>query len=73
MGVGAKDYIDQMLVKRYAKEKANNPEDANIMAITNDRYWEIMKDVAQVHHTMAKVANFAKKGTNTAKAAKSKA
>ena len=61
MAVGAQDYIDQMLVKRYAKEQANNLEDAQTLALTRDRYWEIMKDVAQVHQTMIKVATIAKK------------
>lgn len=60
MPLGAQDHIDQMLVKRYAKEQTNNPEDAQTLNITRDRYWEIMKDVAQVHMTMVKVATVAK-------------
>jgi|GEM_PF-6287941 len=61
MAVGAKDYIDQMLVKRYAKEQTTNPEDAQILKMSSDKYWEIMKEVAQVHKTMVQVATAAKK------------
>ncbi len=61
MAVGARDYIDQMLVKRYAKEHANNPEDATTLAISRERYWEIMRDVAQVHLSMVKATTFIKK------------
>lgn len=61
MAVGARDHIDQALVRRYAKEKANNPEDATKLAITSDRYWEIQKDVAQVHMTLVKMSTFVKK------------
>jgi len=64
MTVGARDYIDQMLVKKYAKEQANNLEDAQKLSITNERYWEIMKDVAQVQMAIIKVANLAKKTIN---------
>ena len=62
MGVGARDKIDRMLVQRYSKEKVNNPEDATVLAITRDRYWEIMKDVAQVHMAMVKATTIVKKG-----------
>lgn len=62
MAVGAKDHIDQMLVKRYASEQTNNPEDSNYLGITRDRYWEIMGDVATVQASMIKAANVIKKG-----------
>ncbi len=73
MAVGARDYIDQMLVKRYAKENVNNPEDATSMNITKERYWEIMKDIAQVHMAMVKVANTLKKGLSSPTPSKSQA
>jgi hypothetical protein len=65
MSVGARDYIDQMLVKRYAKEKVNNPEDAAKMVISSDRYWEIQRDVAQVQMTLVKMSNFVNKVNKT--------
>ncbi len=61
MAVGANDHIDKMLVQRYAREQANNLEDAQTLSITSDRYWEIMKDVGQVHMAMIKVKNLAQK------------
>ncbi len=73
MAVGAKDYIDQMLVKKYAKESVDNPEHAEGMKITGERYWEIMKDIAQVHMSMIKAASTIKKGLSNKNQAKSKA
>jgi hypothetical protein len=61
MAVGARDQIDQALVRRYAKEKANNPEDAVKLAISSDRYWEIQRDVAQVHMALIKVSTLVNK------------
>jgi hypothetical protein len=69
MAVGAKDYIDQMLVKRYAKEKVNNPEDVAKLAISSDRYWEIQRDVAQVQMTLVKMSHFVNKAMGNNKSA----
>lgn len=61
MAIGARDHIDQALVRRYAKEKTNNPEDAVKLAISSDRYWEIQRDVAQVHMALIKVSTLVNK------------
>jgi len=56
MPIGPQDYIDQMLAKKYSNEKVNNTEDiAGRLAISKDRYWEIMEDYAQVQRTLVMI------------------
>lgn len=58
MAIGPSDYIDQLLAKRYFNEKVNNVDsDLSRLAISQDRYWEIMQDYAQVHRTLAVVSS----------------
>lgn len=56
MPIGPQDYIDQMLAKKYASEKVNNSEDMARLAISKERYWEIMQDYAQVQRTLVMVS-----------------
>jgi hypothetical protein len=60
MAVGAKDYIDQMLVKKYSKEQTNNMDEAANLVISKDRYWEIMREMAKVQMTMIQVSSVIK-------------
>ncbi len=61
MGIGAKDHIDRMLVKKYAKEKVDNTEDAQIMAISAEKYWKTAQELAQVQRVMIKVSSYLRK------------
>jgi len=56
MAIGPNDYIDQMLAKKYSAEKVNNTDDMARLAISKERYWEIMQDYAQVQRTMLMVS-----------------
>lgn len=60
MGVGARDQLDQKLVKKYSNEKMNNLNDAETKIISSDKYWEIMKEVSEVHQAMLKVSSYIK-------------
>ncbi len=62
MTIGPHDYIDQMLAKKYSSEKVNNTEDiAGRLAISKERYWEIMQDYAQVQRALVMInTNFKK-------------
>ena len=51
MAVGAKDYIDQLLVKKYADEKVDNPQILNSMIDPNKMY-ATMNDFASAHREM---------------------
>jgi len=56
MPIGPNDFIDQMLAKKYSQEKVNNiAEDVSRLAISKERYWEIMQDYAQVQRAMVMV------------------
>jgi len=56
MAIGPQDFIDQMLAKKYSQEKVNNiAEDVSRLAISKERYWEIMQDYAQVQRAMVLV------------------
>lgn len=56
MPIGPQDYIDQMLAKKYSGEKVNNTDDiAGRLAISKERYWEIMQDYAQVQRTLVMI------------------
>ena len=51
MAVGARDYIDQLLVKKYADEKVDN-HDALESMIDPNKMLEVMNDVAAVQRNM---------------------
>ena len=51
MAVGARDYIDKLLVKKYADEKVNNI-DAMESMIDPNKMLEAMNDVAAVQRNL---------------------
>lgn len=51
MAIGARDYIDQLLVKKYADEKVDNHEGMESMVDPN-KMLEAMNDVASVQRNM---------------------
>lgn len=51
MAVGARDYIDKLLVKKYADEKVDN-HDAMESMINPDKMLETMNDVAAMQRNM---------------------
>ena len=51
MAVGARDYIDRLLVKKYANEKVDNHEAIESMVDPN-KMLEVMNDVAMVQRNM---------------------
>lgn len=51
MAVGARDYIDQLLVKKYADEKVDNHDSMESMVDPN-KMLEAMNDVATVQRHM---------------------
>lgn len=60
MGVGAKDYIDQLLAKKYQNEKANN-FDMNTSAVPPEKMMEVLNDYAAVHKTLLNLSSTLKK------------
>ncbi|MEI7473912.1 MAG: hypothetical protein WCK67_03965 [bacterium] len=48
--IGAQDYIDRLLVEKYANLKANKVED--VQHISQSRYWEITNGYAQQQMAM---------------------
>ncbi len=51
MAVGARDYIDKLLVKKYADEKVDN-HDALESMVDPKKMLEAMNDVAEVQRNM---------------------
>ena len=51
MAVGARDYIDKLLVKKYADEKVDNHEAVESM-VDPQKMLEAMNDVAEVQKNM---------------------
>ncbi len=51
MTIGAKDYIDVLLVQKYATMKVDNPVVQSSM-INPDKMYEAMNDYAQMHLAM---------------------
>ena len=51
MAIGAKDYIDQLLVKKYADEKVDN-HDALESMVDPNKMLEAMNDVAMIQRNM---------------------
>lgn len=52
MAVGAKDYIDQLLVRKYADEKVDNHDGIESM-VSPEKMMEAMNDLASVQRHMA--------------------
>ena len=51
MAVGARDYIDKLLVKKYADEKVDN-HDAMVSMVNPNKMLEVMNDVAEIQKNM---------------------
>ena len=51
MAIGARDYIDKLLVNKYADEKVDNHEALESM-IDPNKMLEVMNDVAMVQRNM---------------------
>ena len=51
MAIGARDQIDQLLVKKYAAEKVDNHENTPSL-VEADKMLAAMNDFAQVHRDM---------------------
>lgn len=51
MAIGAKDYIDQLLVKKYSQEKVDNHDNAASM-VNPEKMMEAMNDYASMHRNM---------------------
>lgn len=56
MAVGARDYIDKLLVKKYADEKVDN-HDALESMIDPNKMLEVMNDVAMIQRNMFALSN----------------
>lgn len=50
MAVGPRDYIDQLLAKKYADEKVDNPEIANL--VEADKMLNAMDDYSNMKRNM---------------------
>lgn len=51
MAIGAEDYIDQLLVKKYAEEKVDNHDDMESM-VNPEKMMEAMNDYASMYKNM---------------------
>ena len=51
MAIGARDYIDKLLVKKYADEKVDNHEAMESM-VDPDKMLDAMNDVANIQRNM---------------------
>lgn len=51
MAIGAKDYIDQLLVKKYAKKQVDNHENTQSM-INPEKMMSVMNDYASMSRNM---------------------
>ena len=51
MAIGARDYIDQLLVKKYANEKMDNHDGATSM-VDPEKMMEAMNDYASMSRNM---------------------
>lgn len=56
MAVGAQDYIDQLLVKKYAKEQVDNHENITSM-IQPEKMMSAMNDYSTVSRNMFALSN----------------
>jgi len=46
--IGTHDRLDQLLAKKYSKEKVNNLDDVTRLAVPADRIMEIMNDYGKL-------------------------
>ena len=51
MAVGARDYIDKLLVKKYADEKVDNHDSMESM-VDPQKMLEVMNDIAAIQRNM---------------------
>lgn len=51
MAIGARDYIDQLLVKKYAQEKVDNHENTTSM-VNPEKMMSVMNDYASMSRNM---------------------
>ncbi len=51
MAIGAEDYIDQLLVKKYADEKVDNHDNLESL-VEPEKMLEAMKDQAEMYRNM---------------------
>ena len=51
MAVGARDYIDKLLVKKYADEKVDNHDSMELM-VDPQKMLEVMNDIASIQRNM---------------------
>ncbi len=51
MAIGAEDYIDQLLVKKYADEKVDNHDNMESL-VEPEKMLEAMKDQAEMYRNM---------------------
>ena len=51
MSIGADDYIDQLLVKKYAEEKVDNHDNMESM-VTPEKMMDAMNDYASMYRNM---------------------
>lgn len=51
MAIGAEDYIDQLLVKKYADEKVDNHDNIESL-VEPEKMLEAMKDQAEMYRNM---------------------
>ena len=51
MAIGAEDYIDQLLVKKYAEEKVDNHDNLESL-VEPEKMLEAMKDQAEMYRNM---------------------
>ncbi len=61
MSIGAKDQIDQMLVRKYSEKRMDNAEDSQIMAMSAEQYWKTAKELAELQRGMVQVCAYLKK------------
>lgn len=52
MAVGARDYIDKLLVKKYADEKVDNHENSIESMVDPQKMLDAMNDVANIQKNM---------------------
>ncbi len=51
MAIGAEDYIDQLLVKKYAEEKVDNHDNLESL-VEPEKMLDAMKDQAEMYRNM---------------------
>ena len=65
MAVGARDYIDKLLVKKYADEKVDNHEAMNDVATIQRNMFMLSQKLSSVCYAInAKAARYQKKEAN---------